>query len=183
MVFGVSIEEMNRGFDRIAFDQVNANQILKPVIVEVHGNERLFEYRLTIRNDIDLNRPAVYRNWTEIFRPWPAPLMRHFGRLRYELYGWIPDRSVYPLVRCLRALVPLDSRRQLREGAESIDKEIWFVYLPTGKLDVGFAFREGRSIVLAKAGRATTAAQRFPLSRVDLVGRVIGRTLFHLKRG
>jgi hypothetical protein len=182
MIFSVPLDELNRGCDGTAFDRLDADEILKPAIVEVHGNERRFEYKLTIRNDIDLKRPALYQSWTDMFRPWPAPLIRHFGRLSYQLFGWIPDKSAYPLVRNPRSLVALDSRGSLPEDGESVDKQIWFVYLPSGSLDVGFAFREGRSVVLFKAGQAESAAQRYPLSRVDLVGRVIGRVLFHLRR-
>jgi hypothetical protein len=181
MIFHVSLEEMNRGCDGDTFDQIDADEILKPVVVQVHGNERFFEYGLTIRSDIDLGSPAIYQHWEEMFRPWPAPLMRHFGRLKYQLFGWIPDRSAHPLVRNPRSLVPLDPHRSFSQGAESIDKQVWFVYLPNGKLDVGIAFREGRSLVLSKAEDSEGAARRYPLSRVDLAGRVIGKTLFHIK--
>jgi len=181
MIFHVTIDEFNRGCDGAGLDEIDADEILKPVTVEVYGNEQVFEYKLTVRGEIDLARPAVYRHWADMFRPWPAPLARHFGRLKQELFGWIPDRSGSPMVRQRRSLVPLEPRGPLPEGAESIDKQVWFVYLPDGELEAGMAFREGRSIVLSKARGAETP-KRYPLSRVDLVGRVVGKALFHIRR-
>lgn len=182
MIFHVSLEELNRACDGGDFEEVDADQILKPVIVQVHGNDRFFEYRLSVRNDIDLGQPAIYQHWADMFRPWPAPLVRHFGRLRYTLFGWIPDASASPLVRNPRSLVPLETRRSLPQGPDPFDKQIWFVYLPNGALDAGIAFREGRTLVLSKPKGPGSTTQTFPLSRVDLVGRVMGRTLFHFTR-
>jgi hypothetical protein len=46
---------------------------------------------------------------------------------------------------------------------------------------VGIAHREGRSLVLSKLNRDhSTLSKRYPLSRIDLVGHVTGKVLFHL---
>jgi hypothetical protein len=181
MIFHVTVDEMNRGCDGAAFNHLDADVILKPVTIDVYGNEQLFEYKLTIRGEIDLSRPAVYQHWADMFRPWPAPLMRHFGRVKHELFGWIADRSGSPIVRNPRCLVPLEAHRSLPHGPDNIDSQIWFVYLPEGKLEVGIAFREGRWVVLSKAIESGVV-RRYLLSRVDLVGRVAGKPLFHLKQ-
>jgi transcriptional regulator with XRE-family HTH domain len=179
MIFQVPLDELNRGCDGV-FDQRNTSAILNPVAVHVHGVDRSFEYRLTLRNDIDLNVPAVYRHWAEIFRPWPAPLARHFGRLKYKLFGWIPDRVASPLVRYPRSLVPLSTGGVTLREEDLADQRIWFVYLPDGSLDAGIASREGRWLVLLKGSESGPDARKYPLARVDLVGYVTGKTLFHL---
>jgi transcriptional regulator with XRE-family HTH domain len=179
MIFEVPLEDLNRGCDGV-FDSLNTGAILKPVMVHVHGVERSYEYKLTLRSDIDLDRPAVYQSWAEIFRPWPAPLMRHFGRLKYTLFGWIPDTSASPMVRYPRSLVPLSTRRTSLRKENFGEQKIWFVYLPDGSLDLGIASREGRWLVLLRRRGSGSEAQKYPLARVDLVGYVTGKTLFHL---
>jgi transcriptional regulator with XRE-family HTH domain len=183
MIFNVALQKMNHTLDAAVFEQIRADTILKPAVVVVHGNERSFEHRLTLRSDMDFSQPAVFASWTEIFRPFPARLVRHFSRLKYSLFGWIPDRSAYPLIRHARSLVPLEEHRALSAGVHSVNKEVWFVTLPGGKVDAGIAVRDGRWLVLSKPGEANQLTQRYPFSRIDLIGRVTAKPLFHLKGG
>jgi hypothetical protein len=159
MIFNVAVQKMNQELDAGVFEQIRADTILKPTVVVVHGNERSFEHRLTVRSDMDFSQPAVFASWTEIFRPFPARLVRHFSRLKYSLFGWIPDRSAYPLVRHARSLVPLEEHRALSGGVHSVNKEVWFVTLPGGKVDAGIAVRDGRWLVLSKPGEANQQTQ------------------------
>lgn len=179
MIFHVPLEELNRGCDGV-FEPPNTDAILRPVIVHVHGPDRFFEYKLTLRNDLDLSVAAIYQNWADLFRPWPAPLMRHFGRLEYKLFGWIPDKSASPMVRYPRSLVPLSTRGATLRHESFTDQKIWFVYLPDGRVDLGLASREGRWLVLLKRADSGPEARKYPLDRIDLLGYVTGKTLFHL---
>jgi hypothetical protein len=77
-------------------------------------------------------------------------------------------------------MVPLNVARTALGDVNAIDKRGWFIYLPDGKLDFGIAFREGPWLHLAKPNRPGTATERYPLSRVDLVGYIAGRVLFRI---
>jgi len=180
MIFQVPWEELNRALDETS-PISNERPVVRPVMVHLQRNDRDFEYRLTVRNDIDLAQPAVYRHWAEMFQPEPVRLKRHLERIDCACYGWIPDVSISPLVRYPRSMVPLKTGRAALTDANSIEKRGWFVYRPDGQLDFGIAFQEGRWPHLAKSNRPGAATERYPLSRVDLVGYVSGRVLFRIE--
>lgn len=177
MIFQVPLEDLNRVMDGSA--QI-PRPIVRPVTVYVRGDDREFDYRLTVKTSIDFGRPAIYKGWGEIFQPPPVRLQRHFKRLTHTLFGWIPDRSVSPMVRYPRSLAPLSEDRAALGNENTVDKHVWFVYRPDGMLDFGIAFQEGRWLHLTKPNQPDEPVQKYPLSRVDLVGYVAGRVLFHL---
>jgi len=179
MIFHVPLDEFNRGCDGPT-SEIDADSILKPVIVHVQGHDQAFDYSLTIKSGVDISRPAIFQHWTDLFDPWPAPLVKHFGRTTASLFGLVPDRSLSPLIRYAHSLVPIDTNKTALQDESSIDKKIWFVYLPDGQLEVGVAFRDGRWIVISKPHVSGYHMQKYPLSRVDLIGWVTGKTLFHL---
>ncbi len=179
-ILQVPIEDLNRACD--GFSQVDPNAILTTVLVHVYGNDRSFEYPLTIKKTLDLSRPAVYKNWAEMFHPEPAPLTTHFHRLQAELFGWIPNTGVSPMVLFPQTLIPLNTQNLRPDQATALQKRIWFIYTPEGQLDVGFAFQQGRTLVLSKAGPKGMTFRKYPLARVDLVGHAIQPLLFHVKR-
>ena len=172
IVLGVGLEELNHALDD-PFDTARAASIVRTVGVRVIGQDRAFEYRLTIRGDLDLSRPAIYRHWADMFLPWPAVLVRHFGRSKHNVYGWIPSATTK---ESLGALVPLDTRQTKLERTGSLEQHTWFVYLPGRILEVGDATREGRWLMFRK--HDAVERRRYPMSRSDLVGRVIGKPLF-----
>jgi transcriptional regulator with XRE-family HTH domain len=180
VILGVSLDELNHGCDG-PFDAQKAVATLKPVTVDVFGKEQHFEYRMTISSEIELDRPAVYQHWADMFSPWPASLVRHFGRIKHDLYGWIPSFGDRATLHEGSVMVPLDARRPKLETEGTLDPHTWFVYLPGGKLEVGKAVQEGRWLVLAKRSVKGADVDRYPLSRVDLVGRVTGRALFEIR--
>ena len=180
LIFQVPWEELNRALDESPPISTE-KPVVRPVLVHLQRNDRDFEYRLTVRNDIDLAQPAVYRHWAEVFQPEPVRLKRHLERSDYACYGWVPDTSLSPLVRHPRSMVPLSAGRSALGDVNTIDKRCWFLYLPDGKLDFGIAFQEGRWLHLAKPNRSGTATERYPLSRVDLVGYIAGRVLFQVE--
>lgn len=180
LIFQISLEELNNCLDG-PLDQARANAILKQVLVHVRGNKQSFKHKATLKSSLDISRPAVYRHWTDLFQPWPGALMRHFREIDHDLFGWIPDNSAGPLIAHPRSLVPVNTSAAHLEEAEAVQKRIWFVYVPGGDLDVGIAHREGRSLVLSKFNHGHTALiKKYPLSRVDIVGHVTGKVLFHL---
>jgi transcriptional regulator with XRE-family HTH domain len=179
MIFHVPLAEFNRGCDGPT-SEIDADSILKPVIVHVQGHDQTFDYSLTIKRSMDLSRPAIFQHWTDIFHPWPAPLIKHFGRLTATLFGLVPDKSASPLIRYARSLVPLDTTRAALQSESSTDKKIWFLYLPNGLIEVGIAFRDGPWILVSKPNTPDRHIQKYPLSRVDLIGWVTGRILFYL---
>jgi len=180
LIFQVSLEELNSGLDG-PLDQASADAVLKPVLVHVRGNRQSFEHKATLPSSLDISRPAVYRRWTDLFHPWPGALIRHFREIDHDLFGWIPDNSAGPLIAHPRSLVLVNTSAARLEEAEAVQKRIWFVYVPGGDLDVGIAHREGRSLVLSKFSHDQSAvSKRYPLSRIDIVGHVTGKILFHL---
>lgn len=177
-ILGVSFEQLNHGCD-YPFDEQEAAAALKPVIVRAFGRERIFEYRMTVKSGIDLNRPAVYQHWADMFSPWPSSLVRHFGRIQHDLYGWVPRLSYRSSVDAAGTLVKLEAHRPKLDPVGIVDPRTWFAYLPQGRLKVGKALRENRWLILtALAG--TARPERYPLSRVDLVGRVTGGVLLEI---
>lgn len=179
MIFHVPLAEFNRGCDGPT-SEIDADSILKPVVVHVQGLDQTFNYSLTIKSSVDLSRPAIFQHWTDLFHPWPAPLVKHFGRTTATLFGLVPDRSASPLIRYARSLVPLDTNRAALQDEGSTDKKIWFLYLPDGVIEVGIAFREGHWIFVSRPNVPGREMQKYPLSRVDLIGWVTGKILFHL---
>jgi len=179
LIFQISLEELNRGLDG-PLDQARADAVLKPVLVHVRGNKQSFEHKATLPTSLDISRPAVYRHWTDLFQPRPGALIRHFREINHDLFGWIPDNCAGPLISP-RSLVPVNTSAAHLEEAEAVQKRIWFIYVPGGDLDVGIAHREGRSLVLSKFSRDSSAvSKKYPLSRIDIVGHVTGKVLFHL---
>jgi hypothetical protein len=89
------------------------------------------------------------------------------------------------MVHYPQCLVPLEEVSghdglRLLDSAISNQKRVWFVYLPDGHLHVGIGCREGRYFSFAKNSGKGIVVQRYPLSRVELVGYVTGNTLFHM---
>jgi transcriptional regulator with XRE-family HTH domain len=179
MIFQVPIGELNRAFDQLEH-AIESSTLLRPVTVRVERNDRTFEYRLTISGSIDLDKPALYRNWEELFQPAPVRLRRHMEKIHCSQFGWIHDSSVSPLVRYARSLVPLATERTALADVSSADKKIWFVYLPTGVLDFGVAYKEGPWLCLVKAESQKPEMRKYLLKRVDLIGHVSGKVLFHV---
>lgn len=180
LIFRISLEELNCGLEG-PLDQASADAVLKPVLVHVRGNKHSFQHKATLPSSLDISRPAVYRHWTDLFQPRPGALIRHFREINHDLFGWIPDNCTGPLIAHPRSLVPVNSSSAHLEEAESVQKRIWFIYVPGGDLEVGIAHREGRSLVLSKFSHDHSAlSKRYPLSRIDIVGHVTGKVLFHL---
>lgn len=179
MIFRVSLEELNLGLDG-PMPMPDPTPIVKPAMVHVHRNDRDFQYHVTVKSEIDLSRPATYKHWGDIFQPRPVCLHRHFNGIKHSLFGWVPDQTLSPLVRYPRSLVPLSEERATLGGEDTVDKRIWFVYLPGGLLDFGIAYQEGRWLHISKPSLPDAPVQKFLRSRVDLVGYVAARVLFHL---
>lgn len=174
-ILGVSLDELNHGCD----DPFDANEIaavLKPVTIRVFGEERSFEYHMTLRTGLNLELPAVYQHWADMFSPWPASLARHFGHINASLYGWVPGLAPASAAPALGALVLLDANRRKLDPIGTVDPHTWFIYVPGGVLTVGKAMRDGRSLILIPL-RKRAERERHPLTRVDVVGRVSGRPL------
>ena len=179
MIFRVPLEELERGLDG-PVQLPDTTPIVRPAVIHLRRNDRDFEYHATVKGEIDLGRPAIYKKWDDMFRPTPLRLQRHFTGLQSSLFGWVPDKSLSPMVRYSRSLVPLNEQRAALGDENSIDKRIWFVYLPGEVLDFGIAYREGRWLHLSKPNLPGSPVQKFLRSRVDLVGYVAGKVLFHL---
>jgi transcriptional regulator with XRE-family HTH domain len=180
VILGVSLDELNHGCDG-PFDEQEAAATLKQVTVRVLGKERTFEYRMTMSSRVDLDRAAVYQHWADMFSPWPASLVRHLGRTKHDLYGWVPGLARGSSLHEMGVLVALNAQRPKLDPAGTLDAPTWFVYLPGGELDIGKAVREDRWLVLSRSGVDGIKVERYPLSRIDLVGRVIGRALFEVR--
>lgn len=176
VILGVSFDELNHGCDEL-FDVAKASHALRIVNVRVFGRERIFEYRMTVSSRLNFDRPAVYQHWAEPFSPWPASLARHFGRLKYDLYGWIPAIASIRAASHSGILVPLNTRRQKLEKSGTLNPDTWFVYLPEERLAVGKAVRENRRLLFWEHRTKSTASVEYALSRVDLIGRVAAMPL------
>jgi hypothetical protein len=179
MIFRIPLEDLERGLDG-PVQVPDTTPIVRPVVIQVRRNDREFEYHATVKGEIDLGRPAIYKNWEDMFRPTPLRLQRHFKGLQCSLFGWVPDKSLSPLVRYSRSLVPLNEERLALGDENNVDKRIWFVYLPGEVVDFGIAFQEGRWLHLSRPNLPGAPVQRILRSRVDLVGYVVGKVLFHL---
>jgi hypothetical protein len=173
-ILGATLDEINRGCDGGERHVESAR--LEWVTVCVYHDDRQFAYRLALKSGLDLSTPAIHQQWTAMFRSW-AVMARHFRDEKHESYGWIPDGAVGQ--HRARCLVPLQNDTLILDSITSTRDRIWFMYLPGGKLECGIAFREKRSLVLLKHG-SPLGIQKFPLSRVDLVGFVAGEILFRI---
>lgn len=182
-LFHVPLEELIRHCDGRPekVELMDPDSILKPVHVRVQNNGRSFRHRLTLKNTIDLTLPAIYQHWSDMFQPWPAALVPHFRSLKFKLFGWIPDKAARPLVQYPQSLVPLDNDKSQLTDVYATDKRVWFIYAPSGQLEVGIAFRDGRWLLLAKHAATDREPQKYPLARIDLIGYAVGRTLFHME--
>lgn len=177
-ILGVSFDELNYGCDS-PFDDELAAAALKRVIVRVFGKDRTFEYPMTVSTRVKLEQPAVYQHWADMFSPWPARLVRHFGRMKHDLFGWAPGLSEAASTESAGALVKLDAHRPKLEPAGTVDPRTWFVYLPKGRLAVGKAVREDhRSISITLTPTGTVESYR--ASRIDVVGSIAGRPLLEV---
>jgi len=161
--------------------RLNLTSVLCPVTVSVFGKERNFGYSLTVGTDFDARNAAVYERWSDIFRPRPNRLMRHFAKLKHSLFGWIPHTTVRPLVNYACALLPLGTQRSKLQETDYPNKRIWFVHLPDGRVDVGTASCEGRWLSFSESLLAGEQSHRYPLSRVDLLGYLVDRPLFYMR--
>jgi transcriptional regulator with XRE-family HTH domain len=176
VILEVPFEELDREIDGEELSPGAVNN----VNVRVYGADgATFEYSLTLAEGVDLRRPAVYQHWANMFSSRPAPLMRHFRAVKYQLFGWIPDVSGYPLVLHAPCLVPLRTDRLTVESSITNQHRVWFVYLPDRTLEVGFAYQEGHALFLLKPDQ--TRIRKYPLSSIDLVGFVTGRVLFQIE--
>jgi hypothetical protein len=180
MIFNIDFEEFNRHCDGSVASKVDYASLLRSVNVAVRGYDRQYLYNLTVAAKTDLTHPFIYERWTDMFDPWPAPLMRHFARNRYKLFGWIPAVLSPVLAHRAMSLLPLERCRKLPD-ADSPTKHIWFVHLANGQLDAGIAFREGPLLRLSGLAARDGRFEDHLLSRVDVVGYAASRSLFHLK--
>lgn len=180
MIFGISGDEMNTacGFPSAAGSGLQS--ILRPVRVYVNRHGRAFQYSLTVKGDVNLRKATVYRHWTEIFDPRPAILMRHFRHINYDLYGWVPNRSLWPLVSHARSMIPLNTRPMTSLHPESAGKKIWFVLLPDGRTEFGFSVRQGPWLVLSKSRASGAHSTKYRFDRVDPLGFIAEEALFHV---
>jgi len=183
-IFEIPLAEFNQGCDGDAVP-IDVQSRFKPMTVSVRGTIQDYQYRVALRADLDLTQPAVYKYWTDMFSIFPTYLMRHFRRMKYELFGWIPDSSASPLVHYPRCLVPLEGLSKgaalsALDKAESSQRRVWFVYLPGGKLQVGIGCRERRWFSFARNNEGEVVIQKYPLSRVELLGYFTGKALFHV---
>jgi len=180
LILDVPLDELNLHCDGPVADYVRLESLLRRVKVHVRKEDRQFSYILTVAADIDITRPAVYEKWTDMFNPWPTALMKHFARMKYKLFGWIPTVSSPVLVHRAMSLVPLERRVKLPEP-DSPQKQIWFLYLPDGQLSAGVAFRDGRWLKLLGLHSTDGHFENYPLSRIEPVGCVTGKSLLRLE--
>ena len=183
-ILGVTLANLNRACDAES-ENPNLCCIGNTATAIVRGALHNYAYPVALRTDINLGQPAVYQDWREMFTFSPVDLMRHFRKVRYQLFGWIPDDSASPMVRAPRCLVPLErvsqrSALQMLDTAESAQRRVWFLYLPGGKLHTGIGYRDGGWFLFARTNARKVAVEHFPLSEVAFVGYFAGNILFHL---
>lgn len=184
-VLDIPLEELNRACEPDK-GLLTLWPAFKSTTIVVHGEFQRYEYKLMVRREIDISRPALYQQWTEMFSCPPVSLTRHLRHVSYNLFGWIPNQTASPMVHYPRCLVPVEAvsgRDGLRmlDSAKSNQRRVWFVYLPDGNLHVGIGCRDGRSFALFRNHSKGIAIERYPLSRIELVGHVVGNILFHIE--
>ncbi|MCU1304965.1 MAG: hypothetical protein JWQ87_5249 [Candidatus Sulfotelmatobacter sp.] len=178
-VLGVSLRELSQKCEVNTTSEIGTNPFLRNVAVHVFGSQDLvFHYSLALAKGVELSKLAVYTHWADMFAAGSSPLKRHFRTFRYRGYAWIPDSAAHPHVLRPPCLVPLGTDRTSPENGTSNDRKVWLFYDSGGVLRVGLTYREGRSLFLLQNGK--NEVQRYPLGRVDLVGYVQGKTLFHI---
>ncbi len=183
-VLGVSVTELSAGCD-LQSEPADPKFESRPATVEVPGLLQTYRYCLDLRNDIDLNLPAIYPDWSSMFSFPPTPLKRHLRNVNCDSFGWIPNHSASPMIHYAHCLVPL-TRVSERDGLRSLDlaessqRRVWFVHLPDGQLHVGMGYRNNRSFVFARNMGNKVVVSELPLRRVDLIGFFSGNVVFHL---
>jgi hypothetical protein len=182
-VLEVSIAEVNTACD--AVDNGLIHREWKQSNLVVHGAAQNIQYTLPLKTDINLSLPAVYGHWSDMFCFRPVHLMRHFRKLSYDLYGWVPNDCAGPLIAYSPCLVPLErvtQRNALRilDTVNSAQRRVWFVYLPGGNLHVGIGHRDNGSFMLSHSNGDRLVTTTYPISKVDFAGYVTGKILFHL---
>jgi hypothetical protein len=181
MIFDVPLAEVDQGCNGTRTVRLNPHKVVTRVNIHIYNRDRRFVYPLTVKAEIDLTQAAIYERWSDMFRPIPSALMRHFGRVDRTLFGWMPKTSVRSLMHYSDSLLPLDTTQSNLKEVEFPDKRIWFLYLPDGRLVAGTAFREGRCLTLLDSLSSGKQSQRYPLSGVELIGYVADKCLFHLE--
>jgi hypothetical protein len=84
-----------------------------------------------------------------------------------------------PIVPYPFAMVPVSTKSRRLEDRHSVDKRAWFVCLPDGSIDFGFACSDGNALLLAEA--PTHRFKSYPFGRIDLIGYVTGKTVFRIE--
>jgi transcriptional regulator with XRE-family HTH domain len=178
-ILSVPLVELNQACDGPR-KVVALGELFRPFQVIVPNGAGDFRYpNVTIRGSVDLKKAAVYQNWSDLFDPTPGVLVHHFLKSQFKALGWVPDQSGFPLIPYGQTMVPLCTERLALGDHNSLDKHIWFVYLPHDSIDVGVAWRERNTLLLAKA--ATNTIERFPMARIDLIGYATGKAAFRLE--
>lgn len=178
----VTIANVNAGCDRDVYAQYE-EPFINTMTLQVEGRYDVFQYNVSVKEGIDLRKPALFRNWSDMLASWPGSLGRHFSHVRSELFGWVPDDRATPMLMHSRALLPLTIPKMpiyALGSSDSSQQHVWFIYLPGGVLDVGVAHRERRQLVLAKTNGSGLTVTRHPLNRVELVGYFFGRIIFRV---
>jgi len=183
MIIGVPVADIILACDEEA-EASGPRLILRQTTVVVPSTFQEYRYNLALKKEINLDQPAIYSDWKDMFSFPPTRIMRHLRNIRAESFGWIPDNSANPLIHYPRCLVPMErmpNRRTLQslDSAESSQRRVWFVYLPGGRLQVGIGYRRNRSFALARNEGNRLVVREFPLSRVDLVGHFRGNIVFY----
>jgi hypothetical protein len=181
-LLGLPLNIVDEAFDHRKPMALSLSPTPKPARIHVFGSNRVFQYSLTIRPDLDLNTPAVYEGdrWEDMFSVYPADLRRHLHRGHPKLYGWIPDDSFKPLIPYSQCLVLLNRPRIIPSlsDSEGFDKRIWFIALPSGALDIRYLYRDGPELVTSKPKHPE---QRVRQDAIDPLGCVTRTTLFRLE--
>ena len=181
-LLGVPLNIVDEAFDQRKPMALSLSPTPRSARIYVFGTNRVFQYSLTIRSDLDLNSPAIYEDdrWEDMFCTYPADLRRHLNRGHSKLYGWIPDDSFKPLIPYSQCLVLLSRPRVIPSlsDSEGFNKRIWFIALPSGAIDIRFLYRDGMEFVTSKPNHPE---ERLRKDAIDPLGCVTGTTLFRLE--
>lgn len=184
IVLQIPLAEIDRACEADA-EPLEVPGLFQPMTVVVRGPFQRYEYRLAIKKSVDITKTAVYEDWTAMFDTRPIGLLKHVRLVKADRFGWIPDRSANPLVEHTGCMVPLkcDQREvtlRVLDSAESCHRKVWFVYLPSGNLQVGIGYRDRRTFRFVQQIDDKLVSTSYPFSRVDLVGHFVGSVLFYL---
>jgi hypothetical protein len=181
-LLGLPLSIVDEAFDHRKPMALSPSPTPRSARIYVFGTNRVFQYSLTIRSDLDLNRPAVYEGdrWEDMFCVYPADLRRHLHREHSKLYGWIPDDSFKPLIPYSQCLVLLNRPRVIPSlsDSEGFNKRIWFIALPSSAIEIRYLYRDGPELVTSKPKQPE---QRLRKDAIDPLGCVAGTTLFRLE--